>query len=278
MIKPTRLIDGGYLSWVYGASSWGLQQWGNGAYQKYARKTGSLMLMDSKENVRKAFDDTYKGHRAERLSQSQDRVDAKERVDLLRAEIFAEDPRVHTFEVEGLEADDLIAIFVHLRLIKNPVPVVGVDKDLLQLPVTHLALEDHRGKAVRLPRFAASLPVMLQPLVKTPRDILLTLALYGDKSDNIPKIIGRSKELIPILRSEYPFQRAHTLYGNLFLHNLWMVTLPFPSLVEPIPDREDMPKIMDRLFPNWIGSEFKIKADLVKEIDHYLMTGEYDAQ
>jgi len=274
MIRPKRLVDGGYLTWTYGASPFGLAQWGKAAYKKYDRKSDSLMLMDSSHNLRKDYAEDYKGHRAERYDKDDERIAAKERVDMLR-EMIEEDPRIHSLQIDGLEADDLIACFIHLRLLNRPVSLIGVDKDLLQLPTGSIKMSDHKGQVVGLKKFARSLPKILHDEILRPEHVLLTLALYGDKSDNVPRVVSKVNEVIPIIRNEKPFSQAKLIYGNRFISNLWLTVLPFPGIISTEPSIGKLPDILDRLGPGWIGGDFKINRELIEQIDAYLLQGEF---
>ena len=228
MIKRDFYVDGGYLSWVYGVSGSGLNSW-NTTRTKYSRKANVAFLMDSPTpfRYRQVYYPPYKAHRAEKVATKPEWAEKKERVDQFRDLLF-EDPTIETFWVEGHEADDLVGILAIQE--KKPLPVVGRDKDLLQLGKL-LALREHSGEPVTMQNFIARQPKKLEGLVKTPGHLLLSLALMGDKSDDIPRLIPPYElELMAyFLKSRDPwFEAVRYLGAADVFRNLYLTVLPGP--------------------------------------------------
>lgn len=271
-----KLVDGGYLSWCFGASPWGLQSWSNGSWQKFRRSDGVLILMDSSESLRRGYYPDYKAHRAEKYAEDDERALAKERVTTLRNDIILEDPRLWAISIAGLEADDLIACILYLRVTNLEIPVIGIDKDLYQLPPRLAKFQDHQGKPSTLNRYVSKLPAAIQGLVKHHHLVPLILSLYGDKSDNIKKIVNNVREIVPVLKHKTPYQRAHQLYGDRFIHNLWLTVLPYPGIVFPIPDPQDLPRILDDQTDGWVvghnvPGRFSINSEVANIINDSIL-------
>lgn len=267
-----KLVDGGYISWVFGASSYGLRSWNRGSWKKFRKSEGVVILMDSPESLRRGYYPEYKAHRAERYEDDAQKLEAKERVTTLRNDLILEDPRLWTITIPGLEADDLIACMAYLRVLQLETPVIGIDKDLFQIPKTLLTFQDHHGNVVDMKKFISKLPGAVQGKINHQSLIPLVLSLYGDKSDNIKKVIGNVRELVPVLMHRTPYQKAYQLYGDEFIHNLWLTLLPYPGLVYPIPDPLDLPRHMDEHSSNgWVGGKFKVNSEIANIIDEYIL-------
>lgn len=107
---------------------------------------------------------------------------------------------ISIYEVEGYEADDVIATLA-TRFKKNKIEVyIGTsDKDILQLV-------DHNLKVYRpydKVKSVLGIPEVVQKYGVTPDKIADFLALKGDSSDNIPGIPGIGKKTAAKLISKY---------------------------------------------------------------------------
>ena len=171
-------IDGGYLSWAYGgigSKSWPL------VHYHYSKASGALICLDSPESARRLFYAEYKLHRKLRREEDPRKEEMHQRIKFFQ-EIIREDHSLLKLEVPGLEADDLVSI---LSLRYN-LPVIGGDKDLLQVP--DLYLQTLEKEVLPISKFAKRQPKAYQEFVVEPKDVLLVLALMGDKSDDIPRL------------------------------------------------------------------------------------------
>jgi hypothetical protein len=236
----TTLIDGGYLSWSYGVSPERQEYWKTNCSMYHWKTTGHLFVMDSvAQGHRIEFDPTYKLRRREKREADPEWLERTASVHQFRNEVLYQDNNLSLVKCEGFEADDLLAVLAD-RL-KKPVKIVGVDKDLLQLG-DQVEIRRLDGTLVEISGFAGRLPVGLGRFLRTPLHILLTLSIFGDKSDGIPKLLA-PRQLGP-LREIYnhakPFTRAYELFGQAFIHNLYLTILPGPWCFDPLPSPEQV--------------------------------------
>lgn len=221
----TRIVDGGYLSWAHGAM--GAKSWMS-VRSSYSMHSGSLILLDSHESDRKKFYPLYKAHRKEQRAK---REDVHEKVLAFQA-YLREDPSLRKIECPGMEADDLVSILVS----RYHLPVIGADKDLLQIPGIRMHHLD--GAEVTEENFRRRLPKTIAPLV-TRENVLLILTVLGDKSDDIPRLLpaGQLHTLATILRSHDPWEAVGDIWGDEALRNLSLAVLPSPwtFLAPPTP-------------------------------------------
>lgn len=231
------IADGGYLSWLYGSAEIRHQAWP----PKFVGNK-PLIVMDSRGPLfRKQRNPGYKVGREEKRENDPEWKDRTPMVHNFREIIEEEDGRFRFVRIEGLEADDLVALASWYRRRKinkptKPLYVMGIDKDFLQLGnLVHITDKD--GIPVQYWRFQRRLPVALQrPLITEGWQVLLTLALMGDKSDSIPRLLAPRTPGLSFLNELYSctlrqaFERAFDEYGRPFLANLYDVILPDPHI------------------------------------------------
>lgn len=215
------LIDGGYLSWVFGTRP----EWGgwDTTKQKY---TKSLIVLDSPHSLRLAIYPDYKVKRVTKRREDNEWSFRREAVMGFRRYLRA-DSLVPTFEVPGAEADDIVAI---LWMKGWGERVMAVDKDLLQVPGIILT-NHHNEPMVHKKR-------MFPNYVKLPTNpwgFALCQALFGDKSDSIPRLMPsngyQSRDLWHRIKSDVdPLGCAYSLFGERFWVNLQLVLIPTPLL------------------------------------------------
>jgi hypothetical protein len=214
------------MSWAYGAV--GLKAW-HPMRQHFLGKTGTLICFeDNSTSLRKQFYPLYKSHRVERKLRRPRPSHEKVRV---FQDIMREDASLNLVEFPGLEADDLIALLAP----KYQLPIIATDKDLLQIPGVQINKLD--GMPLEIANFARRLPKYVQPWVKTPEDILLTLTLMGDKSDDIPRLV-RPRELavmVHLLGTKNRWEIAYDMFKGDLLRNLYLAVLPAPWCFNPVP-------------------------------------------
>jgi 5'-3' exonuclease len=137
-----------------------------------------------------------------------------------------------------LEADDILAI----KALQG-FTIVTNDKDMAQLP-EYCNIEKLDGTPLRTNLYAG-LPKSMHHLEMTPNRYLLTLCLYGDKSDNIPRLIPKGakaiKESLMIYEAGNPWEVAYSEYGTALLDNLYAAILPNPyALQGRVLDKEEV--------------------------------------
>ncbi len=105
---------------------------------------------------------------------------------------------IPSIELEGYEADDLIATYTRLARAENiPVTIVSSDKDLMQLVQDGVRMFDplkyrYVGKAEVLEKFGV-----------TPDKVVDVQALAGDSSDNVPGVPGIGVKTAALLINKY---------------------------------------------------------------------------
>ncbi|MEK0324230.1 MAG: hypothetical protein QQN63_00870 [Nitrosopumilus sp.] len=228
-MKKIHIVDGGYLTYLYGVSGWASEHWP----PTFIRD--ALFMMDDKDNVRYDLMPDYKGERKARRAANPDQRRSHDKVESFR-EIIRGDPRINVVQVSGLEADDLVvlAAWAFRRRKDIKARVLGVDKDLLQ-GARHLYLYDHNGKRKRISNFQRRLGKTLQsPQIKAAH-IPMVLAILGDKSDSIPRLLpprqlGTLWRLLFDNDGKPDWTAAYRMFGEAFLLNLYTCILPHPSI------------------------------------------------
>lgn len=247
-------IDGGYLTWAYGGL--GSKSWPS-VRHLYSKRSNALICMDSPRSARKEFYPLYKSHRKERRAE---RSEIFEKVKHFQ-EYIREDPSLWKFESDGLEADDLVAI------LGLKIPIIGGDKDLLQVP--GIQLTRITGEVLTPRTFLSKQSKTIQLVAKNNhKEILLLLALLGDKSDDIPRLIPPKglNVMAMLLQHPEPWKLAHELYGEKLLTNLYLAILPGPWCYDPCPTPLEL---FEMVVKDQLG-ELVLREDLshLKEITH----------
>ncbi|MFI3241032.1 MAG: DNA polymerase I [Alphaproteobacteria bacterium] len=184
-IPPMNSPEGTPVNAVYGFVN---------MYMKLAQKmdcTHSVVVFDA---ARKNFrNDIYADYKANRLEPPEDLVPQfaiiREVVDALN---------LHRIEMEGYEADDLIATLVEKAKKEGyEATVVSADKDLMQLICEGIAYYDpmkdkYCGEAEVMEKFGVH-----------PCKVIDVQALAGDSSDNVPGVAGIGLKTAALLINEY---------------------------------------------------------------------------
>lgn len=225
------LVDGGYLSWVYGTSEERIAHWPQNK-GLYSKQQGKVIIIDGPVNSRTNYDPNYKSRRADKRANDPDWMIRTKNVIYFRENIIKTDPHLQCEGIHDLEADDLIA------LLGWNIPgllVHGVDKDLLQIPEVQLQRLD--GVRLTIQDFASKIQKTLANLITTPERVVLYLALNGDKSDSVERLVPPRRLDIfqDIMTHPQPFTRAYEHFGSQFLHNLYLVILPGPWCFKDLP-------------------------------------------
>lgn len=227
------LIDAGYLSFVHGSRKGGAFGGWDQARWNYVRY---LLVMDSANSVRRDYFPDYKIRRAERRKKNPYQQQVYEQVVAFR-EVMRQDTVVYSTELDGYEADDVVA-YCFIKGIGRE-NVIGQDKDLFMVPGLQAVMRDHTGTRVtrnlKLPKYAIT--------PHSPGSYTLTQAIYGDKSDSIPRLLPSSgaaaKRLYAhLIRKaktlELAYHNCYSYFGDEFVTNLLLVTIPHPSLANTL--------------------------------------------
>lgn len=149
------------------------------------------VVFDAKrENFRNEIYPEYKANRDETPE------DLKPQFDLIREATAAFD--IPALEIEGYEADDLIATYAKLAKEQGKkVTIVGTDKDLMQLVDDDIRMFDPIKN-----RYLDADDVMKKFGV-SPDKVVDVQALAGDSTDNIPGVPGIGVKTAALLINEY---------------------------------------------------------------------------
>lgn len=238
-------VDGGYLSWCVGTRDESHLAWRDMRW-KFTPHAGSIICLDSpsKGGWREQVDSNYKLRRRNNVNKD----GVKERVNKFVNDHWDDDPGLCVFTAPELEADDLVALIA----LATEGSILGIDKDLLQLPgVTTYRLN---GSPVSITEdFAQRYAGRLYPAIRKPIDVLTVLATMGDRSDGIqrslPKKDGNQwlEALAVIIATEpYPMQLLASLLGPTFVNNLYLAVLPCPGILIDVPTPSEVLELVDR--------------------------------
>lgn len=226
--KDIVLVDGGSFLWrtvVMESESAVFRQLK--LIRKFFGKT-VVVVLDDDDAVRQREDMLYKANRP---------CDENRRLVLERRNMLWEDKWVYTIRCRGMEADDVIAYFV---LLSSEVDVLSGDKDLFQIPKIRLwsfnRKDKKRGFIVRK-SMSDIFPAYVGQFAEPGYRYALVQALYGDATDNVPRLISRQKTLAmnvleSIMNSDDPVSESIRLYGDNFLRNIRNVVMPHYSLLK----------------------------------------------
>ena len=238
-----KAIDGGYLSWIYGSDP---RRWFSYQHKLSIFKDRLLLMDASGDNLRSVIYPAYKGQRLEKRSQSDEAQYRWLCVKRFR-DCLEMDPRMRFVMVEGLEADDLIALVSWTHGISD---LYGQDKDLLQLEGLRL-IRNKEGTPVGLDHLFSRLPKglglgELPDYQEAVFRIPLLLAMFGDSSDNIPRVVPKNqiKRAREVVHSRTPYWDAFEEYGPAFLDTLWLTALPYPGLSHGV-TKPNLPNLFD---------------------------------
>lgn len=231
------VIDGGYVSWTYGSRKFSWSIW----MKARERYLNSILLLDSRNSFRKRFFPEYKSHREERLDEDK-RAQLRKMVRAFEKNLEI-DPGFRNIRFIGLEADDLVALYA---MKCKKLRVLGADKDLLQLNNSRVRIERIDGSQLTIVDFLKKYPKAISPYISEEADVLLTLAIMGDKSDDVPRLLQPRDfgTIAKILESSRPFSEAHDLFGLDFERNLALTVLPCPWVFHEVAIHH-LPEMLD---------------------------------
>lgn len=244
-----RIIDGGFLSWMYGTTRLIHNGW-IASKGRYSRRSGNLILLDSHRSFRAEFDPNYKSRRKLKRLEDPEQALKTAEVKRFKHEFIYPDPTLEYCEIDGLEADDLIGCIIALNLASLPLEILGVDKDLLQLPRGTCTLSHPTHGIATIEKYASKLPKAINFSITRPEDVLLSLILYGDKSDSVERILPLGVQAMSVFNTirndEKPFTTGYQVFGKQFLDNCYLTALPGPWCFDPIPEPLEVVELLDR--------------------------------
>jgi len=212
-----------------------------------------VVVLDAPGNIRKVLDDTYKAQREE----TEERKLVRK-----RSELLWENNYFPTIRLPGFEADDLIA---YLVLAAPGLCVLSGDKDLFQLPglemYTYNKKRPHNAdESILKKNFEDSFPKYLLEYFTPGAQAAIVQALYGDRADNIPRLLPKKKKMATmvldvIFCSENHIQEAYNTFGKQFIQNLEHVIMPHYMLYK---DEFDIMQFSD-VYYNYNNFNLKVE-------------------
>lgn len=263
-----RVADGGYLSWVFGSDPRRIQLWNKSAVLEFSVWMNTVIIMEGGDLERNKFFPDYKAHRKEAVKKDPAATARRIRVHKFTRSM-ERDRKLQTVKFSGLEADDVLAAWAVLNWEERQTPmhVFGIDKDYLQMG----QLMDIRKTNMDSVNFAGwkdKQQKTIQPVLTSAWHIALILALMGDISDNVPRLIPpRQLDIVlDIFNASNPWNEAKKLYGDDFLRNLYLTVLPGAWTFDPIPTPAQTFEIISSGgLPAWYQKP--IRVDIKKAYD-----------
>ncbi|MBX3490861.1 5'-3' exonuclease H3TH domain-containing protein [Parvibaculum sp.] len=187
--KMTRKSDGQPTGAVYGFCNL-LMKFLDGSRPEISPTHCAVVFDPPGRNFRHKIDPNYKANRGPRPS------DLTSQMDLMREATAA--LGVHGVEVQGFEADDLIATYARLAADAGMDVIIATgDKDMMQLVNGHVAIFDpFASKFVRRDEVILKFGV-------PPEKVVDVQALAGDSTDNVPGVPGIGIKTAARLIEEY---------------------------------------------------------------------------
>lgn len=252
VINIQAVADLGYISFYYGCRNPG--EWEIAKYQY----KDCLLLADA----RSFRSDIIEDYKARRKLNRETRPQVQQtylKVKALREHILQNDFHSQVAQVPGAEADDLVAAF-HLAY-PDLRYIVAIDKDYLQLPGFNAKQYSATMEQFPIKEIFTKLPQYVSKGLTeiTPPLIVLIHALFGDKSDSIPRLLSSH---VTLAKSQWSsifsgdsllsmYQRAHTMFRSDFVTNLNLVVLPGNLLRnEPLDSTSLIHSIADQSYWN----------------------------
>lgn len=267
-----KVIDGGYLSWVFGSAPSRINLWNNSVSASFSSWANAVIIMEGGELFRNDYYPDYKLHRKEAVKK-----DPSARARRIRVKNFALDmeldPTLETLKFPGLEADDVIAAWAVLNWHKRgtPMNLTAIDKDYVQLlPMVDIRKTDNQE--ISFEGWRNKQQKTLQPHLSQPWHVAMMLALMGDTSDNVPRLVEAYKldHVIKILESVNPWDAALKKYGDDFIRNLYLTVLPGAWVFE----EDDTPTPVECFeiiasggLPAWY--DLPMREDIVRSFEVY---------
>lgn len=233
------IVDGGYLCWKYGlfpVSAW---------EQVRPNYRGAILCIDSTTSWRASIYPTYKEHR--QTKRLDPKIAAKKAQVVDFRGFLLEDPTISTCYLEGIEADDLVAIhFLQASHVTDQdLRVYAVDKDLMQVPGLWrfmYDLDNNRSHTELNYRRAPG----YWPGFRDEKDVLLAQLLFGDRSDSIPRLLPRYDRDTArwIWRQSKPLWVCWLQWKEEFVRSLYQLLIPAVCLHRQYPTYRTSPEAL----------------------------------
>lgn len=264
----TSIADGGYVTFTYGCRD-------PSAWTEASRQFRNTLVLMDHHSFRNDLYPDYKSRRKEKRAAHPETSDIYEMVTNLREFILTEDTLTPVGQVQGAEADDLIAAFY--LTYPRVGQVIAIDKDFQQVPGLAKLMRDLGGMPIgpkpvlrKMPKYVrAHLPSTIQ----TSPEMVLLQSLFGDKSDSIPRLLPshptRAKEAWnAINQSKHIYEKyvaAYELYELSFVLNVNLILVPGNQLRNtPISDAYQLfEAICSEQF--WDSADFSVLISQLKE-------------
>lgn len=270
------VVDGGYLSWIFGSEPGRTRVWNGSAIIDFSRWMQAVIILEGGNLDRKKFYPEYKSHRKEQEKKDPDKKARRVRVAAFVKQLERE-ALVDTVKFPGLEADDVIAAWAVANYQSEntePLQVKAIDKDFLQMG-NLMSISKTDKTEVTFDNWKNHMQKTVQPNLCEPWHILLCLALLGDRSDNVPRLIPSRKLGIinDILQADNPWVAGYNMYGEDFKRNLYMTILPGAWVYEDIPTPDDTLALvagdfaLNKGFSAWY--DLPLRKDIQQSFDFY---------
>ncbi|MGB3340657.1 MAG: DNA polymerase I [bacterium] len=183
------------------------------------------------------------------------------------------------FELEGYEADDILATFAIALQKKGSVYIVTSDKDLFQLVTDRIFIYDAYKNQIY------DRAMVVKKFKISPERIAEYLALTGDTSDNIPGVPGIGpKRAVEILKRYSNFEQALVQEKKiqqhreqaLLSHKLVMLECHVPLNINPQALRVKEPEI-DELMPILLELELHSYIKTLGQTTQTQLTSKHDS-
>ncbi len=173
-----------------------------------------ILAKDPPEYLAVSFDvgKTFRDELFSEYKGTRERMPDELRVQIARIREVVTALSIPVLELEGFEADDVLGTIARqAKKHDMPVHIVTGDRDLLQLVDANTVVELPAGRGQSSPNIYDP-PAVVESMGVRPDQVVDYKALVGDKSDNIPGVIGVGAKTAVKLLGEY--QTLDEIYAN----------------------------------------------------------------
>lgn len=267
-----KVVDGGYLAWIFGSSKDRTDTWNRSALIEFSARHPAVIIMEGGKLEREKFFPAYKENRKDAIKKKPTRLAQRRLVNKFIVGLERDD-RLSKVQVPGLEADDVVAAWGvrHWNETHEPMQVFGIDKDYLQMG-SMLDIRKAHNAEVSFPQWVTRQQKKIQPALTEDWHVLMDLVLMGDKVDNVPRLIPfRQLQLVlDIMAAPNPWLAAYEMYGDAFLTNLYMTILPGPWCYDPIPTEDEVfALLIEKGLQAWY--QLPVRRDIIRKYEVYYL-------
>lgn len=206
------------------------------------KPTRVIVVFDGKggsQRRRKIFPN-YKSQRKAftRLNRPQDFATEEQEIENMKFQLVSlmnilENLPVTTIQIDGIEADDVIAyIALHAAEQKNDAIIYSTDKDFIQLVGEHIKVFNPVKKKTFTPE------IVQEYYVTHPSNFVFYRALMGDKSDNIDGVRGAGEKTLHKLIPE--LSGSSITVDVKFIEDKYVDVKKKPKLIENILNNQEL--------------------------------------